>query len=134
MTTQTLTTAEKVEQVAHANDRLAELAVDAATLRSRITQIERGLVDEPQQDGRELVALYTDMGRILPDFVEKTFEQVEAFHRSVTANRRAHLADDLAGLRGSLAAMLAEVERTEAGRDLLLGKTVDNQGAVAPES
>jgi uncharacterized protein YydD (DUF2326 family) len=134
MTTQTLTTAEKVEQAALANDRLAELAVDAATLRSRITQIERGLVDEPQQDGRELVALYTDMGRILPDIVEKTFEQVEAFHRSVTANRRAYLADDLAGLRGSLAAMLAEVERTEADRDRLLGKTVDNQGAVAPES
>ncbi|WP_327210055.1 ABC-three component system protein [Rhizobium leguminosarum] len=134
MTERTITTAEKVEQIALANDRLGELAVEAATLRSQITQIERGLVDEPQQDHRELVVLYAEMGRVLPDVVEKTFEQVEAFHRSVTENRRVHLADDLAGLRGSLAAMLAEVERTEAGRDRLLGKVDDDQGAVAPES
>lgn len=113
-------TAEKIERIASATDELSVLALDAALFRSRILHIERSLEDEQHPDVRDISALYAEMGRVLPESVEKTFEQVEAFHRSVTANRRLHLADDLAHLRERLAGALSEVKRMENLRDSLI--------------
>jgi uncharacterized protein YydD (DUF2326 family) len=113
----TITTAEKIERLVLTERTLARLALDTAAVRSQITHVEQSLQDDPQQDRRELVALYAEMGRVLPDVVEATFQQVEAFHRSVTANRWVHLSSGLARLRVSLADLLAKIEEIEAERD-----------------
>jgi hypothetical protein len=45
---------------------LVALAGQAISLRGQIDHIERGLEDEEYSDGRELTALYSAMGRVLP--------------------------------------------------------------------
>ncbi|NTF23528.1 hypothetical protein G6L37_34725 [Agrobacterium rubi] len=108
-----LSAAERVERLAEIKASLRSLVMEDVSLHSQVEHIESSLVEAMLPDGKDLVALYAAMGVVLPEVVGKTFEQIKAFHASITANRKIHLADGLAKLRVRREQVAAEIERLE---------------------
>jgi len=56
-----------------------------------LQQLRASLVDEDTPDMGDVVKLYREAGIILPDMVQRRFDEVERFHQTIIENRRAHL-------------------------------------------
>jgi len=56
-----------------------------------LQQLRASLVDEDTPDMGDVAKLYREAGIILPDMVQRRFDEVERFHQTIIENRRAHL-------------------------------------------
>lgn len=61
-----------------------------------IQQLRASLMEEDAPDLGDVTKLYAEAGVVLPDMVQRRFDEVERFHRSIIENRRAHLTAEIA--------------------------------------
>jgi uncharacterized protein YydD (DUF2326 family) len=78
-----------------------------------LQQLRASLGEEDAPDLGDVTKLYAEAGVVLPDMVRHRFDEVERFHRSIIANRRAHLNAEIS----SAEARIAERDQRTAERD-----------------
>jgi uncharacterized protein YydD (DUF2326 family) len=72
--------------------------------RRSLTTYERSLAEEAPPNAGEVLALYEEAQIALPEAVRRRVEEVDAFHRTVVANRQQFLAAECERLRGEITA------------------------------
>ena len=63
--------------------------------RRSVNELRASLVDEDAPSESDLVALYKEAEIVLPEMLSKRLEEATTFHRTIIANRRAHLAEEI---------------------------------------
>ena len=63
--------------------------------RRSVSELRASLEDEEAPSESDLVALYKEAEIVLPEMLSKRLEEVASFHRTIIANRRAHLTDEV---------------------------------------
>lgn len=82
---------------------LAVLA-DENTLDHRyISDLERATEEEIPPSPPDLQRLYREAGVVLPDLVQRRFDDVKSFHESVVQNRRSYLQTEVAAAKARIA-------------------------------
>lgn len=95
---------------------LAGLA-DENTLDHRyISDLERAMDEEIPPAPPDLQRLYQQAGVVLPDLVQRRFDDVKSFHESVLENRRSYLQTELTAARRRIAERSEEQKRLDARR------------------
>lgn len=99
---------------------LAALA-DENTLDHRyISDLERAMEEETPPSPPDLQELYQEAGVVLPDLVQRRFEDVKSFHESVVQNRRSYLQTEVAAARERIAERAEKQQRLDARRGELM--------------
>src|SRR5690606_18419491 len=75
--------------------RISEAANENALDRERIKAIEVQLESEQPAQRENVVAMYREVGIVLPDLVTKQLDDVQRFHERVVRNRIAHLSGEI---------------------------------------
>lgn len=98
--------------------------------RRNLRDLEYSLRDVTDPDVDYLKTVYSGLGVMLGDVVQRRFEEVRDFHTAVIQNRRSYLEDEIAALRDRLRAR--EAERLELGEELSnVLRLLDRGGALA---
>ena len=63
--------------------------------RRSVSELRASLEDEEAPGESDLEALYKEAEILLPEMLRKRLEEVASFHRTIVANRRAHLAEEI---------------------------------------
>lgn len=79
--------------------QLAGLTNDNQLDLELIAQLEEAIRSEAAPRFADVERAYAEAGMVLPELVQKRFEDVQRFHRSIIENRRSHLGGDLADAR-----------------------------------
>lgn len=74
---------------------IAQLANENQSDHDLISQLQQAVRDEAAPRFADVRKAYDEAGLVLPGLVQRRFEEVETFHRSIVDNRRAHLAAEL---------------------------------------
>ena len=95
---------------------LAALA-DENTLDHRyISDLERAMEEEIPPSPPDLQELYQEAGVVLPDLVQRRFDDVKSFHESVVQNRRSYLQTEVAAAKERIAERAEKQQRLDARR------------------
>lgn len=78
-----------------------------------LRQLRLSLTEESGPNKSDLVRLYAEAGVVLPDMIQRRFDEVESFHRTVISNRRSHLASEIS----SAEARIDGRDRSKANKD-----------------
>lgn len=90
---------------------------DENTLDHRyISDLERAMDEEIPPSPPDLQRLYREAGVVLPDLVQRRFDDVKSFHESVVQNRRSYLQTEVAAAKGRIAERGEEQQRLDARR------------------
>ena len=117
---------------------LATLSNDTTVDRELILDLRRALSSEPVPATRSVEALYAEARILLPETVQRRFEEVEAFHNAIIENRRSHLNGELAAAEGRIAERDRHTEQLDARRRQIMrilqtGKALDSYNALRDE-
>jgi uncharacterized protein YydD (DUF2326 family) len=108
---------------------LAALA-DENTLDYRyITDLERAMGEEIPPSPPDLQRLYQEAGVVLPDLVQRRFDDVKTFHELVVQNRRSYLQTEAAAARERIAHRGEEQRRLDARRGEIM-QILEANGAL----
>ena len=95
---------------------LAALA-DENTLDHRyISDLERAMKEETPPSPPDLQGLYREAGVVLPDLVQRRFDDVKSFHEYVVQNRRSYLQTEVAAAKERIADRAAKQQRLDTRR------------------
>lgn len=95
---------------------LAAIA-DENTLDHRYTSdLERAMEEETPPSPPNLLELYKEAGVVLPDLVQRRFDDVKSFHESVVQNRRSYLQTEVAAAKERIAERAERQQRLDARR------------------
>ncbi|MEX2374538.1 MAG: ABC-three component system protein [Dehalococcoidia bacterium] len=102
---------EHQERADQLTGQIQALNTEGISLQRRLRELESALHDEvnPTDEARlqeRLTRAYAEVGLMLPELVERRYEEVAEFHQSVVSNRRAFLDQE----RESAESRLAEIE------------------------
>jgi uncharacterized protein YydD (DUF2326 family) len=99
---------------------LAALA-DENTLDHRyISDLERAMEEETPPSPPDLQGLYREAGVVLPDLVQRRFNDVKTFHESVVQNRRSYLQTEVAAAKVRIAERAKKQQRLDARRGKIM--------------
>ncbi|MCG3190811.1 MAG: hypothetical protein DIJKHBIC_00031 [Thermoanaerobaculia bacterium] len=90
----------ELEQEASATTRfLNDLANSNAIDEELIAELERAAQAEEASSETQLERVYAEAGVVLPERIQRRYDEVKAFHASVIANRRSYLESELIAAR-----------------------------------
>lgn len=101
--------------------KLGELADENTLDRRYIAELEQATVEEVPPPPADLEKLYQQAGIVLPDLVQRRFDDVKAFHESVISNRKSYLRSELEEVRARLADRKQQMERLDRRRAEVMG-------------
>ncbi len=109
--------------------------MDARSLKD----LEASLSDDETPGSAEIEKLFSEANVLLPDRVWRRVEEVERFHRAITENRRAHMADEIASKRERMAARSERVAGLDTRRGQIMaileaGGALEHYTALRGES
>jgi len=104
------------QEASRITTNLATLADDNTLDRRYISDLEGAMEGEIPPSPPDLERLYREVGVVLPDLVQRRFEDVQSFHESVLQNRRSYLQTELTAARGRIAERAEEQQRLDARR------------------
>lgn len=121
-----------------------ELEVEATAITAEIQDLaganlaDRGLLqdlrasleDEEEPDQTQILKLFREANILFPDLVQRRFHDVERFHRTVLANRRAHLAAEIESARARVADRETRKAELDARRRQIM-RLLESAGALA---
>ena len=90
-------------EASQATQRLGELADENTIDLQLATELEDSFRSEAPPKVTDLNRLYREVGILLPDHVERRFEDVRRFHESVVQNRRSYLGGEIEAARRRIA-------------------------------
>lgn len=96
--------------------KLGELADENTLDRRYVAELEKTSVEEVPPPPADLEKLYQQAGIVLPDLVQRRFEDVRVFHESVIKNRKSYLHAELEAARIRLAERGRKMERLDRRR------------------
>ena len=106
-----------LEKQASAITRDISALNDANTIdRELILQLGDALVSEEPPAVANLDRLYREAGVLLPETVNRRFEEVQQFHQAVIQNRRSHLTSEVRAAEGRIVARDADRAQLDARR------------------
>jgi uncharacterized protein YydD (DUF2326 family) len=108
---------------------LAQLADENLLDRRYIAELEASTENEVPPAPNDLDALFREAGAVLPDLVQRRFEQAQAFHESVVRNRRLYLESEIAAARQRIEAREQEQREYDARRAELMS-LLESAGAL----
>lgn len=117
--------AEKASQL---RIRLQEITRDQVSLKETLGFLQQSLEAERPAYTVDVAAMYRASGVELPDVALRKFEDVEAFQRSVTANRRIHLQSEIEQVQREIRKSEDDLQEASRQRRELLS-SLDGKGA-----
>ncbi len=91
--------------------RIRRTRAEDAADRRNLQDLQDALQEEREPEADYLRRAYQELGIVLPDTVLRRYEDVQSFHESVLANRRAYLEEEITGTVARLNARQAEREQ-----------------------
>lgn len=95
---------------------LASLSNENTLDEDLIANIQQSIEEEHQPESSQLERVYEDAGIVFPDTVRRSFRDVQRFHESVVANRRAYLQSELVAADERLTKRRTEMQRLDSRR------------------
>lgn len=109
--------------------RIRRTRAEDAADRRNLQDLQDALRDEREPQADYLRRAYQELGIVLPDDVLRRYEDVQSFHESVLANRRAYLEEEIADTVARLDARQAEREQF-GGEQARLLQALNDGGAL----
>lgn len=91
--------------------RIRRTRAEDAADRRNLQDLQDALRDEHEPDADYLRRAYHELGVVLPEEVLRRYDEVQSFHQSVLANRRAYLEEEIAATMSRLDDRQTERER-----------------------
>ena len=118
---------------------MATLSNDSTIDRELILDLRRAIALEPEPASRNVEALYSEAGILLPGSVRRRFDEVETFHNAIIENRRSHLNGEITAAEQRVAERERRKERLDARRQQIMGilragKALDSYNALRDEA
>lgn len=95
---------------------LADLADENMLDHCYTNNLERAMEEEKPPSPPDLQSLYQEAGVVLPDLVQRRFEDVRRFHESVVQNRRSYLQTEVAAAKTRITERGKKQQRLDARR------------------
>ncbi|MGR0188419.1 ABC-three component system protein [Azospirillum aestuarii] len=112
---------ELAAEAANAKAEMQAIARRAVSLRETLAHLRGAIEQEHSAPTGDLRRLYASVGVELPGVATRRFEDVERFHQSVLANRRAYLAEEIGWTEAELQSGAERSARLESDRSRILG-------------
>lgn len=101
--------------------KLSALADENTLDRRYIAELEQTTVEEVSPAPADLGKLYKEAGVVLPELVQKRFDNVKTFHESVIRNRKSYLQSELEAAKRRLPERGEEMRRLDHRRAEVMG-------------
>lgn len=108
---------------------LATLSDENVIDRQLVDELKHALAIEAEPGLSDLATLYHEAGVVLPSAVTKRYADVEAFHRAIIANRKAHLTSEVEAAEARISAR-DEVRSKHDGRRSQIMNILNAGGAL----
>lgn len=92
-------------------------------------QLRRSIEGEASSEDGTLRELYAEAGVLLPDLVKRRFDEVQAFHSRIIANRRSHLASEIEAAEARTTVRDAYIAERDRRRQQIM-RTLQSGGAL----
>jgi uncharacterized protein YydD (DUF2326 family) len=92
----------------------------AIALRDHLAHLQSALTPDRPAQRSDMQRLYLAVGVELPGVALRRFDEVEAFHDTVVANRRAHLEDEVARVTAQVEALERQANEADQARTAIL--------------
>jgi uncharacterized protein YydD (DUF2326 family) len=131
---------EALEREASELTRVLSMLSDENVIdRQLVNELRTSLDAEAEPATFDLAALYDEAGVVLPSAVTKRYSDVEAFHRAILANRKAHLSAEIQSAEARIAARLVtqakhDKRRAEVMEILNAGGALDSYIRLSEEA
>lgn len=112
---------ELATEAANAKAEMQAIARRAVSLQETLAYLRGAIEREHSAPTEDLLRLYASVGIELPGVATRRFEEVEKFHQSVVANRRAYLAEEIGRAETELNAGAELSAKLESDRARILG-------------
>lgn len=96
----------------------------AIALRDHLAHLQSALTSDRPPQRSDMRRLYSAVGVELPGVALRRFDEVEAFHDAVLANRRAHLEDEVTRVTAQVEALERQADEAAQARSAIL-RTLD---------
>jgi uncharacterized protein YydD (DUF2326 family) len=104
------------QEASQLGGELAKLSNENTIDEQTIRQLDEAIQTEQPPRFADVKRAYSEAGVALPGLVQKRFEDVERFHRSIVDNRRSHLQSEIEAARDRIRAREQEKEALDARR------------------
>ncbi len=122
---------EQIENQANAlTQQIHELTNATLQMQRLIEFHENSLAEEEGASDNRVAEIYQEAGIALPGLVVKNLEEVQAFHKQVTLNRRNYLRSEITRLRGEISESNSLRNNLSSERSRLL-QILETHGALA---
>ena len=111
---------ETASRAAELRADLQKISQEIVILKQRLRYLEKPAIDEEQESSINVSAVYQSIGIELPGVALRRFDEVDAFHRSVTENRRAHLRSEVEETKRKIESAEKNLEKISKERQSLL--------------
>lgn len=101
--------------------KLSELSDDNTLDRRYVAELEKSMTEEVAPSTPDLEKLYLEAGVVLPDLVQRRFQEVKLFHESVVRNRTSYLRGELASAQHRLTERAVEQRKLDNRRAEIMG-------------
>jgi uncharacterized protein YydD (DUF2326 family) len=109
--------------------QIATLEDDNLIDRELMTELQRASDEEEKPTFNDLEQLYSEIGVVLPNAVNRRFDEVKAFHESVVQNRKSYLSGELESVKRRIANRISRMQQMENRRAELMG-LLQSHGAL----
>ena len=109
---------------------IQDLAAANLADRGLLQDLRASLEEEEEPQRAEILNVFREAGIVLPDLVQRRLKEVERFHRTVLANRRAHLAGEIESANARIADREARKRELDRRRRQIMG-ILESAGALA---
>lgn len=121
--------AELAQELAQVTDQLGVLADIDVVDRRQIRHIDRSLESDIAPQIEDVARVYEEVGLVLPDLVQRRFDEVRVFHESIIANRRLYLQAERTSAEARLEVRQAEAAHLDERR-VQLQQLLGEHGAI----
>jgi uncharacterized protein YydD (DUF2326 family) len=117
------------QRAARAKTSMQAVGREAVSLQETVQHLEQALTVEAPPQRADLQHMYDAVGIELPGVAMRRFEEVNRFYSSVIENRRTHLQQEIADVRGRITDGERRMARLDVERREIL-KTLEGRGAL----
>ena len=120
-----------LEEEANSLTSLCHSLVNENQSDKRLLELYQESLESEQEPGiDDLMEMYREVGRSMPNLVVRRLEEVREFHRQLVANRREYLRDEIQRIQVNIDRRDREIQAADDQRALLL-ETLSTHGALS---
>lgn len=109
--------------------QISELSNQNTLDKEVIDTIRRSVLEEQSSDRQNIQRLYAEAGVVLPETIQRRFEDVERFHESIIVNRRSYLDSEMVAAETRLTQRRTEMQSLDQRRGEIM-RLLQSRGAL----